>query len=197
MVRLLVESDPGVPLQGAQVFAQGKAQGATNAKGAAALTLNGPEGTTFDFTIQCPEGFRSPTAPVAIVLHRLGDSGIVPEYKATCMPLTRSAVVAVIAERGPNLPVIYLGREVGRTDGSGAANVLLQVTPGEQFTLALSTEGDKASKALKPQNPTMTFAANDRDEVFVFREEFTPPKVVFHGPHVDTGPVAIHTHNLH
>ena len=55
----------------------------------------------------------------------------------------RRVVVAVRAENGPNLPVTYLGRAVGRTDASGAAHVLLAMHPGDQFSLGLDTSGNK------------------------------------------------------
>jgi len=51
----------------------------------------------------------------------------------------RRVVVAVRAENGPNLPVMYLDRAVTRTDAGGAASFALEVPPGSQFTVALNT----------------------------------------------------------
>ena len=65
------------------------------------------------------------------MLRRLAEPSKVPAYQATCPPTTRAIVVAVAAENGAGLPVLYLGREVARTDASGAASVLLHAVPGE------------------------------------------------------------------
>jgi hypothetical protein len=193
VVHLSVQSDPGRPLEGAQVYLNGKAIAASGPTGIAALTLSGSEGTRLEFTVQCPEGYKSPTSPLAVVVRRLG--GVTPEYKASCLPLTRTAVVAVAADKGPNLPVVYLGREVARTDASGAADVLLQVTPGEQFTVMLSTQ-DKLALGLRPQNPTRTFTAKDQDDVFLFAEQFTPPKAAVVHVQGPTGPTRLNVHTL-
>ena len=195
-VNLTVESDPGMPLEGAQVFSRGKVVGVTGPTGVAALSLAGAEGTTFDFSIQCPEGYKSPLTPLTVLLRRLGSAAT--EYKARCFPLMRTAVVAIDADKGPNLPVVYLGREVARTDESGAASVLLSVTPGEEFTVTLSTQ-DKAAQALRPQNPSVTFRPKDQDDLFVFSEQFTLPKaaVVVPRPVGPSGPTKIGLHKLH
>jgi hypothetical protein len=194
-VNITVESDPGDPLPGAQVLFHGKLVGISSATGTVALTLTGPEGQMFDLSIQCPEGHRSPAEPLSIVLRRLGDSGVAPEYKASCPPLVRPIVVAVVADKGPNLPVMYLGREIARTDDLGAASVLLQGTPGEQVTLSLSTE-DKSARQLRPKDPAMTFNVRDQSDVFLFDPHFSLPPKPKPQVAVATGPVKIKTHTL-
>jgi hypothetical protein len=191
-VMVHVRSDPGRPLAGVEVQYSGQTIAATDATGAAKLTLRGHEGEQFDVTVACPAGFQSPAQPLSIVLHRLADPTRMPEYEAACPPTTREVIVAVRADKGPELPVVYLGREIARTDASGAATVLLRVRPHEPFDLALST-ADKASEQLRPQNPVATFTPRDQDEVFVFEPHFTvePRKAVWHAP-PPKGPVRIH-----
>jgi hypothetical protein len=81
------------------------------------------------------------------------------------------------------LPVLYLGREVARTDAFGAAHLLLQIRPEEQFDLTLATT-EKGGEQLRPQNPVATFSVKHQDEVFVFEPHFTveAKKVVYHPP---------------
>jgi hypothetical protein len=80
-------------------------------------------------------------------------------------------VVAVRADNGRNLPVYLLGREVARTDASGAAHVLIEAAPGEQFELTLGTQGP-GGEHLRPQNPAMKFAVKNQDELFTFDQRF-------------------------
>jgi hypothetical protein len=171
-VTIGVESDPGVPLGGAQIALSERAVGVTGSDGTVRLALGGREGQSFDLSIRCPEGYRSPETPVSVTLRRLADPARVPLYKASCRPLLRNVVVAVTADHGPNLPVKYLGGEIARTDASGAAHILLRIAPGEQFTVTLDTSG-KEAEALRPRSPVATFTVADHDEVFVFDPHFT------------------------
>jgi hypothetical protein len=172
VVTLLVVSDPGVPLAGAKVLYGGKLVGATEVDGAAKLALAGSEGQSFDLLVQCPEGYKSPAAPVTVTLRHLAEENKSPSYRAACPPTVRTVVVGITADKGPNLPVLYLGSEVARTDVTGAAHVLLRIAPGESFSLTLSTAG-KGAEALRPKDPVATFAVGDQDEVFVFNPHFT------------------------
>jgi hypothetical protein len=120
------------------------------------------------------------------MLKRLTDTSKTPEYAVSCPPKNRSIVVAVRAEGGPNLPVLYLGREVARTDASGSAHVLLKLEPGEQFSLTLNTGDDKL---VRPQSPVASFAVGNRDDVMLFDQRFERPKPVFRaGPAPVRGP---------
>jgi hypothetical protein len=118
--------------------------------------------------VTCPDGFQSPTKPIQVVLKRLADDKK-PEYDVACPPTNRTVVVAVRADGGGNLPVLYLGREIARTDGSGAAHVMLKLKPDESFDLVLGTT---ENASLRPQNPFASFAVKERDEVFVFDQKF-------------------------
>lgn len=171
-VTVHVESDPGAPVRGANVLLDGKRAATTGADGTATLALEGDEGQPFDLTVTCPEELTSPASAITVVLHRLEDDGRTPRYRTLCQPKTRTVVVVVSADHGLNLPVLYLGGEVARTDSAGAANVLLHIAPGERFSLSLDTTGT-GGESLRPVNPVATFTVGNRDEVFVFDPHFT------------------------
>ncbi|HMI83528.1 MAG TPA: hypothetical protein VK550_05505 [Polyangiaceae bacterium] len=167
-----VSAGPGRPLAGARVLFQGKSVGTSKESGAVKLSVEGTEGEVFPFTVACPEGYRSPARPIDVTLRRLADPGAPPEFSVSCMPLTRSVVVAVRADQGPNLPVVYLGQEVARTDSAGAAHVLLTLAPGEEFELMLDT-ANAAGERLRPQKPTGKFSVKNEDEILTFHVPFT------------------------
>lgn len=176
-VRVLVQSDPGKAVAGATVQKNGRDVGTADVAGAATVNLAGREGDTVDLTVKCPEGYQSPTKPIAVRLTRRGDTSKIPEYSATCAPTFRNVVVAVRAESGPLLPVTYLGKPIARTDESGAAHVLLRMRPGDQFELGLDTTSVPKHH---PQNPKASFlvpAGSDDIQRFDVRFEVEKPKV--------------------
>jgi hypothetical protein len=81
-------------------------------------------------------------------------------------------VVAVRADNGPNLPLMYLGKELTRTDGAGAATLLFQLRPGEQFELSFDTN-EKGSERIRPQNPAQNFVMRTSDDVVMLDQKFT------------------------
>jgi hypothetical protein len=174
-----VDSDPGRPVEGASITHANKVIGTTNAEGRAMLTFPGAEGEIADVLVMCPEGFQSPTKALSLRLTRLADKTKVPEYSVACPPTMRRVVVAVRADNGPNLPVVYLNRAVGRTDGSGAAHFALEVAPGSQFQVQLDT-GDR--KDLKPQKPTKAFVVNQQDDILLFDQKFTVERKIVRAP---------------
>jgi hypothetical protein len=171
VINVRVESDPGRPLAGVNLLHNGQKVATTGADGVGKLKLNGRDGESFDIAVSCPQGYASPDRPVQVILRRLADPAKSPEYFASCPPSTRTVVVAVRADNGPSVPVTYLGREVARTDHSGAAHVMLKLQPGEQFELTLDTT-DKAHEGLRPQNPVESFVVGPRDDVFTFDQKF-------------------------
>jgi len=182
VVAVRVESDRGVPVAGANVTRGDRPLGTTGADGLATLKIAGAEGETAEVTVACPEGFQSPPKPASIRLTRLAEKSKVPEYSVACPPLTRRVVVAIRADNGPNLPVVYLDKTVTRTDASGAASFALEMPPGSQFTVALNTS---ERKDIKPINPSRLFVVTGRDEIFLFDQKFDvekkkppPPPVV-------------------
>jgi hypothetical protein len=181
-----VNGDPGQPLKGALLLFNGQKVSESGDDGVAKLKLTGKDGESFDVTVTCPDGFQSPTKPIQVILKRLADDKK-PEYDVACPPTNRTVVVAVRADGGANLPVLYLGREVARTDASGAAHVMLKLKPDEPFDLILGTT---ENAALRPQNPFASFTVKERDEVFVFDQKFeTEKKKVVRGGR--RGPVKI------
>jgi hypothetical protein len=163
-----VGGDPGQAIKGAALLFNGQKVSTSGDDGVARLKLTGKDGEAFDVTVSCPEGFQSPAKPLQVVLKRLADDKK-PEYDVVCLPTSRTVVVAVRADGGANLPVLYLGREVARTDAAGAAHVLLKLKPDEPFDLVLGTQDNDR---LRPQNPFASFVLKERDEVFVFDQRF-------------------------
>lgn len=180
-----VDSDPNHPLAGAKVLHQDHEVGVTQADGRALVTLKGNEGDTAQITVRCPETNQQPP-PFTVALRRLADNKV-PEYAIQCAPLLRRVVVGVRADNGANLPVMFLGSVVARTDASGAAHFALDVKPGEQFEVSLKTDDQPK---LLPKNPIRTFVMPPRDEVVVFNQAFAfeKKKVVYHGVAKPTGP---------
>lgn len=178
--RVKVFGDPGQPLKGAEVWYKQKKIGVTDDSGVVNFRLKGAEGEVYDLTLKCPTGFQSPAKPVSVTLRKTSDPSQRPEYQVDCPKSSRSVVVAVRADSGPNLPVMYLGREVARTDVSGAAHVFLEMPPNQMFQLSISTDAEGA-KDLRPQNPAATFEVKQSDDVFVFDQKFKLEKKKFKG----------------
>ncbi|MEO8799715.1 MAG: hypothetical protein ABI551_17610 [Polyangiaceae bacterium] len=172
-----VDSDPGLALPGAVISRNAKDLAITGPDGNAMITMTGNDGETSDFAIRCPVDFTSPTAPLSVTIRRLSSTGKAPEYTASCPPNVRHVVVAVRADGGPNLPIIYLGKAVGKTDSAGAAHLLLAMRPGDQFELALDTS---AIERLQPPSPHRVFVVKDADDMQEFEQKFAlrplPPK---------------------
>ena len=176
-----VTSDPGRPLPAADVLFGGKPIATTDDTGAAHLVLQGNEGDSYEVSIRCPPGFLSPSKTLSIPLHRLVDDKA-PEYEIACPPTKRNVVVAVRAENGGNLPVLFLGRAIGRTDPTGATTVLLKDLDADAaFSLTLDTT-EKGAEWLRPQSPVNAFTVKHADDVLVWDLRFTndAPKKVHH-----------------
>ena len=169
-----IDSDPGRPLAGATVSRNNKVLATTGPDGRGMLTLVGAEGETTDVTIKCPDTFQSPTKPTSIRLTRFADKTKVPEYTVSCPPTLRRVVVAVKADNGPNLPVMYLNRMITRTDASGAAHFALEVAPNTQFQVTLDTA---ENTRLKPISPTKPFTVPQHDDILVFDQKFELEKI--------------------
>ncbi len=186
---IVVEGDQGQYLEGATVTFKTKVVGKSDASGRINLRLRGAEGHVFALNVKCPDGYTQPKKPVTVVLRRLaGDSKA--EYRVSCPRAMRRVVVAVRADKGPNLPVVYLGRKVATTDGLGVAHVALDVTPNQSILLKLDTS---ERKRLRPENPTNSFEVKNADELFVFDQTFTVerPKRVYRRRSKPTGPQPI------
>ena len=168
-VTIHVESDPGQPLAGAVLMKGGKESPPTGVDGRVNLKLPGQEGETVDLLVKCPSEYTSPPKAITVSLRR---SDKLPQYDVLCPPNMRRIVVAVRADQGPNLPVMYLGKEVGRTDALGAATVLFQLRPGEVLELALGTS-EEGNERIRPKNPGTAFNMRPYDDVVTFDQKFT------------------------
>jgi len=186
-----VESDPGIPLVGAVLIRDNRDVATSDADGNAKLTLRGTEGTSFDYMVRCPTDYESPTRAVTVVLRTMVDRNKPPEYPVMCPPQIRKVIVAIRAEGGQYLPVTYLKQVVATTDASGAATVLLNMRPDDQFELGLDTSA-KGYERLRPQNPIQAFHVNPKDEVIPWNAKFSLEKGVVHHVAGPTGPTLIH-----
>jgi hypothetical protein len=170
-VLVRVTSVPGTAVAGAAVSFGGHVVGHTGDTGRVTLQIHGSEGDRVPLTIGCPDGLRAPDHATDIVLHRLDDPTRKPEYDVQCRPTSRSEVIVVRADRGVHLPVLYLGREIARTDESGAAHALVDVPEGEDVEVTISTS-EPGNERLRPQNPSIKFSGADASDLHVFSVQF-------------------------
>jgi hypothetical protein len=166
-----VTSDPGKGLPEVVLKRGPTAVATTDAAGHAKVTVSGQEGDVVELTVECPDGHDSPNEPLTVALRRLSTNARSPRFEARCAPQMRTAVVGVRADNGPDLPVMHLGKEIARTDASGAALVVLPVRPNEHVSLVLDTKSAKGPR-LRPESPTLTFVAKDRDELVTLDQRF-------------------------
>lgn len=178
-----VESDPGVPLAGAVVELDGRPLGESDALGSLQLALRGPAGARLVLWVRCPSGSRTSAQPVSVALRPWTDPARQPEYAAHCRPELRSLVIAVRANNAPNVPLLYLGREIARTDARGAAHGLLELPPDSIAKLILDTSALE-HRWLRPRNPELKLSVPDYDDVVLFDQPFVvdapkkpPPRV--------------------
>lgn len=166
-----VSGDPGKPVPDAELTVNGQRVAMTDAQGVGLVTLSGREGDTFEISVRCPADFQSPARTTKVALHRLAGNKV-PEYDVTCLPKTRTVVLAVNGMKGYRLPIVELGRTIGETDDSGVATILLHVEPNDQFEVTLDTSAPE-NALLRPRNPTATFLTKNEDDVLVFNPELT------------------------
>lgn len=184
-VALRVSTNRGAPVAGAEILAGDTVVGRSDAQGAVKVDIGGREGDSFELEVRCPPPLRSPEAK--IVIRKLTIAGGDPEHAVKCEETRRTLVVVVRAENGPNLPILHLGKEIGRTDRSGAAHIKLETDIHDRVELTLSTAGEELAH-VHPQNPVAAFEPGDTDDVREFAVTFTkdakrkPPKVVPKGP---------------
>jgi hypothetical protein len=183
---VLVEADPSEPLAGARLLHAGQELGVTAADGRVAVRATGNEGERIDLTISCPDGYRSPEAPLSVTLRRASDR---PEYFAACPPSSRKLVVAARLEHGAGLPIRYLGREVARSDASGVAHLVLEGPTDKTVELTVDTS---EQPQLRPKSPTARFRMGARDEMVVLEQAFeTRHKPVVRSKPSASGPIRI------
>lgn len=172
-ITLRVVSD-NRPLPGAQILLRERELGSTDANGAFQMQTPGVEGTTVDLTVRCPSGFTSPAQPVPVVLRSTialdraqRGSGI--ETTAECPPSQRIAAVIVRTPGRANLPILYEGREITRTDLQGVAHMIFRVEPRQTLSFRIDTA---AQPTLRPQSPLLTVTTREADDVYVASQSF-------------------------
>jgi len=184
-----VEGDPGQAISGARLSHKNREIGVTDGNGTVELALRGRDGQVFELAIGCPEGYRAPAKGLVVTVRKLAEENTMPEYRVQCAPMLRTVVVAVRAENGPNLPVVFLGRERTRTDQSGAAHLVLEVPPNQSVQVKLDTS---ESSDLRPRSPTATFDIQDQDDVIVLEQRFeVERKYVRRGRTRSSGPTPL------
>jgi hypothetical protein len=167
--KIKATDEGGRGVAGTQINLGKATKGETDASGFASVTLSGQPGKVAPLTIKCPVGFASPEKTLNVTLTQLASGSPVPVFETRCTALMRSVVVGIRTENGPGLPIIYLGKEIGRTDASGAAHVVLNLPPDETASLLLDTSN---APALRPQNPSIVFKVGRRDELLLLEQKF-------------------------
>jgi hypothetical protein len=166
------ESDPGQPLANVGIVLQGRELGRTEADGSLRLRLQGEPGEKHTLSIACPPDYAAPSKPLSVALRPLIEEGSVPRYRAQCSPVMRSLVVAVRAKNGADLPLLYQGREIARTDADGVAHALVRVPPAEHLAFVLDTSAPDKTQ-LQPYSPELTKIMPAHDDIVVFDKAFT------------------------
>jgi hypothetical protein len=146
--------------------------GHTDANGRAEFKLTGSEGQLVDLAVGCPPGYSAPAKPITLGLRHLSEHSPAPVFETLCVAELHSVLVGVRAELGSNLPILYLKQRVAQTDAEGVAHFLLRVAPSQTITLTLDTAREPQ---LRPQNPTLTFVAPERDEIVLCEQLFSLP----------------------
>lgn len=185
-VTLRVTTTQGRPVNGAEVRLRGSVTARSDEAGSARVVIGGKDGESFELHIQCPAPLRSPVRP--LVVRRLDIKGGAVEHSVKCEETQRTLIVAVRADNGPDLPIVYLGNEIGRTDRSGAAHLKIDANIHERVELTLST-AQKKMKGVHPQNPVAVFEPADHDEIREFAVDFkSDPKKQGPKPAAPKGP---------
>jgi len=165
-------TETGTAVADAAVFAGPTLVARTDREGLARLDIRGAEGETFYVRVDCPTGYRSPTEPLSVRRLGIAAATAAPRYDVVCHELRHTMVIGVRAEGGPDLPILYLGKEVARTDRSGAAHVTVAMDVHERIELTIATAG-KDNEKIHPQNPVAVFEMPDHDDIQLFPVTFT------------------------
>jgi hypothetical protein len=186
---VLIESDPGVPLANVQLMFGADEAGKTDAMGKSLIYSTRTDGQSLVIAVKCPDGTQ-PTEPITVKVQRT-ESKAPTHFQRTCKPSNRPLAVVIRAEEGYNLPVLYLGKEVARTDASGAAHFTSVFPIGERVELTLNAAVDPK---LKPATASRPFMVGDSDDVTLWQPKFErekpAPKPVYVKPK-KIGPIQI------
>ncbi|MGE0790515.1 MAG: hypothetical protein AB7S26_32860 [Sandaracinaceae bacterium] len=162
------------PMEGVSIRVNDQEIGVTDDHGQLRLDLTGPPGATVLVSARCPEGHRSPEQPQPHTLRVIQSldpaaSARGVQVSFECPPEYRDAVVVVRAHDRADLPVLVDGREVTRTDASGAAHVHMRMSPQTSFHVQIATA---SNERLRPRDPVMSYTVPDHDTIFTFDQRF-------------------------
>lgn len=170
-----VNGGENVPLRGVTVKPSAGKEGRTDAHGVAHLQITGEEGARIDLTVTCPDGYAAPVNGTKITVRRTSKP---PEFDVPCRPYEHAILVAFKTTGASGVPILYLGREIAKTDEAGYALVELEPKAGETLAFTLDTS-DPKHKFLRPQNPERTVLAPDGsqgEEAFTIEQKFVEEK---------------------
>ncbi|MBS2015312.1 MAG: hypothetical protein JST00_20665 [Deltaproteobacteria bacterium] len=169
-IAVRVTTTRGAPVEGAEIVLGATVLARSDARGAATVDVAGREGDSFELETRCPAPLKAPKAP--LVVRRLTIGGGDVEHAVRCEETRRTLAIVVRAEGGPDLPILYLGKEIGRTDASGAAHVKLELDVRDRVELTLDTHAESMADA-HPKNPSFVFEPAESDEVKELAVTFT------------------------
>lgn len=178
-VMITAHRDETEAMGGVEVFQDARSLGTTDGSGALRAVLSGTAGETAALIVKCPSDFTSPEEPIYVRLWPLAPGSVSPRFDAECKPLVHSLVLGLRAEHGAGLPVVRLGKTVAMTDPYGVTHFSIEARTSEQITITLDTT---QNRELRPQNPTLTFVAADRDELVLLDQRFTVKRSVIRTP---------------
>ena len=187
-VEVLVDDENRVPLGNAFFYDEtGRAMSSTGADGLAHMQVPGAEGTAYEITLRCPEGFAADQARMVIKRITMNATNGATRYTMHCRRLEHTLVIAIRTDETINrkksvplagLPITYLGAQKSITDSAGAATLLAHGVEGQSFDFTVVTNQPE-NATLNPQNVTQTFRIGSTDQVVPFSPTFSrPPKVV-------------------
>jgi len=164
-------TDAEQPLAGVALRIGRESAVVTAADGTAHLRAGGRTGDAIEIHASCPDGYVSPSAPLAITLYRVVTGAAPPARSVVCTRTSRRVIAAIRVDRGIRLPIVRFGQAIGATDDLGAAHVAIDGKPGEQIELTLDTR-EAALGLLRPRSPTLSFVMPERDELLVLEQAF-------------------------
>ncbi len=169
----VVESDPGIRIEGARVLVNGRPMGDTDSSGLVRTRIYVESEQPLRIQHECPQGYEEPSQPKTLRLRPFeGIDASAPggmEITLRCRPTKRLAAFVVRAKNGPHLPVLLDGQEVARTNANGVAHFSASAGPSTEFSIQLDTNG---LPRLRPKSPMYLYTLPDADEIFVVNQSF-------------------------
>jgi len=173
MLDLIVESDPGMPLEGVRIAVDGKPVGVSGGSGELRTSIAKELGSLVRIEHDCPEGYRDSMEPATLRLRdnrSLRQTSLATmEIALRCPPSKRIAVIVVRAQNGGGLPVLVDDRIVGRTNADGVAHVSTLAAPGTELDFRLDTS---MQPLLAPRSPSRVLTVPDAHELFLIDQAF-------------------------